>query len=364
MFVETENAVYESRFNHAQIEITGFCNMHCAHCRASMEKPIYMPLTRIAQIFAFVDRNRSDTFNLTISGGEPFTHPQLVDICRMAVDHGYKEIVITTNGSLVTDRVLAEMNAFSNGAITIQFSLDSTDSLTHDSFRGFPGAYTRAVAAMQRVAAYPNLHASVRMTVRRETFSQMEEMVRLAVRAGCIRIGIGNIIPAGEGAKAEFILTPQEKRTFLCTLADLHRRYAGIIDITTEDPLKAVIADSPWVTAEDLAMEGTDGVFGGCTAGIDCFNVDTEYNITPCSVFRVPIVNLKDVDTVEELEKAYTENEVIRQMFRRTFSGQCNGCAHKRICGGCRATAAFFGQGDFFASDGTCWVHTKGRDPA
>lgn len=364
MFVETENAVYESLFNHAQIEITGCCNMHCAHCRASMEKPIHMPLDKIEQIFAFVDRNRSDTFNLTISGGEPFVHPHLVEICRMAVAHGYKEIVITTNGSLVTDEILARMDSFSNGAITLQFSLDSTDPATHDAFRGYPGAYARAVAAMQRVALYPHLHASVRMTVRRETFSQMEEMVQLAARAGCIRIGIGNIIPAGEGAKAAFILSPEEKRSFLHTLAGLHRRYAGIIDITTEDPLKAVIADSPWFTAEDLAMESTDGVFGGCTAGIDCFNVDTEYNITPCSVFRVPIVNLNDYGTVEELEQAYTQNEVIRQMFRRTFSGPCNECAHKRICGGCRATAAFFGHGDFFASDGTCWVSTKGGKKA
>lgn len=43
-------------------------------------------------------------------------------------------------------------------------------------------------------------------------------------------------------------------------------------------------------------------------------------------------------------------------MCSRVFEGKCNSCKHKRICGGCRATASFFGDGDYFCSDGTCWI--------
>jgi len=194
------------------------------------------------------------------------------------------------------------------------------------------------------------------MTVNGETRHQMEDMVKLAISKGCVRIGIGNIIPAGLGADEKFILSPEAKEEFLLELARLHRTYAEEIDITTEDPLKSIIADSPWIDEEMLEIEEEDGVFGGCTAGIDCFNVDTEYNFTPCSVFRVPILNLNDYDDLDCMEKAYADSETVRKMCARVFEGKCNDCIHKRICGGCRATAAFFGAGDYFYSDGTCWI--------
>lgn len=38
MLFELKDAIYESYLQHAQIEITGFCNMHCKHCRAVDEE--------------------------------------------------------------------------------------------------------------------------------------------------------------------------------------------------------------------------------------------------------------------------------------------------------------------------------------
>lgn len=355
MYVETSEVVYESAFNHAQIEITGCCNMNCMHCRASMEKPIYMELESINKVLIFANRNMGENFNLTISGGEPFLHPHIIEILEMGVGYGYKEIVVTTNGSLVTEDLVKRIDSFSDNRITIQVSIDSTNHKTHDSFRGYEGAYQKAIRALEVIAKYTNINSSIRMTIRRETYSQIEEMVCLGIEKKCARIGIGNIIPIGEGAKSEFVLSPQEKKNFLELLAKLKRKYEDRIEVTTEDPLKAIVGDSPWIDQDILENEETDGLFGGCTAGIDCFNVDTEYNMTPCSVFQVPILNVNDYDCIEELEKAYTESDVVKKMFSRSFSGKCNSCKHKRICGGCRATASFFGDG-YFCSDGTCWL--------
>lgn len=356
MFVETADAIYETAFHHAQIEITGCCNMHCAHCRASMEKPIFMPLEQIEKVLRFTERNMGEEFNLTLSGGEPLLHPELVEIVGMGVRYGCQEIVITTNGSLLTEELLQRLNEVSAGNVTIQVSLDSTDPQTHDGFRGFAGAYERAVRGLEAIRGYERLQSSIRMTIQKETYQQMEDMVRLAIGVGCVRIGVGNIIPAGLGAEEHFVLTPAEKKAFLTQLAALHRKYQGQIDITTEDPLKAIIEDSPWIDEDILENEEVDGLFGGCTAGIDCFNVDTEYNLTPCSVFRTPILNLREHEGPETMEQAYAASEVVQRMFSRTFSGKCNSCRHKRICGGCRATASFFGAGDHFCSDGTCWM--------
>ena len=356
MYIETDEAVYETFFHHAQIEITGCCNMHCEHCRANMEKPIFMSCNEINTILQFANMNRDEEFNLTLSGGEPFLHPEIISIIEMAVGYGYKEIVITTNGSLLSQETIETIDEISKGTVTIQISLDSINPSEHDRFRGFPGAFDKAIRTLEILKEYKNVSSSIRMTIKRETYDQIENMVKLAIDKGCVRIGIGNIIPAGLGADSKFVLSPDEKRKFIEKLAYLNKKYADLIDITTEDPLKAVINESPWVDEATLANETVDGLFGGCTAGIDCFNVDTEYNFTPCSVFRVPIMNMKDYSSLDAMEEAYSSSNVVKKMCSRIFTGKCNDCAHKRICGGCRATASFFGKGDFFYSDGTCWL--------
>jgi radical SAM protein with 4Fe4S-binding SPASM domain len=356
MLIETDTSIYETFFHHAQIEITGCCNMNCEHCRANMEKKIFMPLDKIEKILQFAKKNMGEEFNLTLSGGEPFLHPNLIEIVRMGVDSGYSEIVITTNGSLVTDEIVNEINKFSDGKVTIQISIDSVAAKTHDTFRGYEGAFDKAIRGLEIIKKYKYVNSSIRMTVKRETQNEMEEMIKLAIEKGCIRIGIGNIIPAGLGADSKFVIAPSQKKEFLENLSVMNRKYSEFIDVTTEDPLKSVIEDSPWIDEEILEIESVDGIFGGCTAGIDCFNVDTEYNFTPCSVFREKIINLNDHDSISDLETAYANSRVVKEMCSRVFEGKCNSCRHKRICGGCRATASFFGDGDYFCSDGTCWI--------
>lgn len=362
MYIETDKAIYETHFHHAQIEITGCCNMKCEHCRASMEKKMFMPLDAIEKIVCFAKKNAGEEFNLTISGGEPFLHPQLVEILKMAVSYDLGEIVITTNGSLITEPIVRELDQLSKGNLTIQVSLDSVHPAVHNKHRGYEGAYKTAIHSLQMIKKYKNLNSSIRMTVQRNTMNEMEDMVRIAIDSGCVRIGMGSVIPAGRGANDEFVLRPEEKKAFLQELARLKRKYMSSIEVTTEDPLKAVIEDSPWMDLDILAHEGCDGVFGGCTAGIDCFNVDTDYNFTPCSVFRAPILNLGNCQTIEEIEDAYVHSPIVKQMCTRTFDGKCNACSHKRICGGCRATAGYFGEGNYFFSDGTCWLNREGGE--
>ena len=244
MLIETDTSIYETFFHHAQIEITGCCNMNCEHCRANMEKKIFMPLDKIEKILFFSKKNMGEEFNLTLSGGEPLLHPKLIEIVKMGVDFGCSEIVITTNGSLVTDEIVNEIDKFSDGKVTIQISIDSVVAKTHDSFRGYEGAFDKAVRGLEIIKKYKHVNSSIRMTVKSETRSEMEDMIKLAIEKGCIRIGIGNIIPVGLGADSKFVITSAEKKEFLENLAIMNRKYSEFIDVTTEDPLKSVIEDS------------------------------------------------------------------------------------------------------------------------
>lgn len=355
MFVECEDAIYKTGFVHAQLEITGSCNMKCAHCRATNEKPVFMSLEKIGLILDFADQNKNEEFNLTVSGGEPFLHPRFVEIMELIRSHNFGEVVVTTNGSLLKPETLARLDALAFPNLTIQVSLDSTDPAVHDLNRGYPGAFEKAVKGLAAMKDYPNLRSSVRMTVTYKTLDQIEDMVRLLIGLGVIRLGVGSVIPVGKGAEGDQTMTPELKRSFLEGLAQLARKYAGEIEIVTEDPLKCLVAGNPWISPEVYDREEEEGVFGGCTAGIDCFNVDTSDQVTPCSVFREAMFTIEPGDSPASLREKYENSSLVKSLFQRRFGGKCAVCSHRRICGGCRATAKHFG-GSYFAGDGTCWL--------
>ena len=86
--IELEDAIYESFLQHAQIEVTGKCNMHCKHCRAVDEANRDLTLDEIEKILDFINMNREDNFRITLSGGEPFVHPNMIQIVKMVRDSG------------------------------------------------------------------------------------------------------------------------------------------------------------------------------------------------------------------------------------------------------------------------------------
>ena len=195
MLIETNEVIYETFFQHAQIEVTGFCNMKCKHCRASEQENVHMSLTDIQKVLTFVDMNRETDFRLTISGGEPFLHPQIIDIVKLVNERNINDIIITTNGSMVTDDYLRQLNELMISNLCIQVSLDSINTETHDAFRGFSGAFDRAVTLLKKLADYSNIKSSIRMTVTSQTQNQVEEMIDFAYKLGVDRVGIGVVIP-------------------------------------------------------------------------------------------------------------------------------------------------------------------------
>lgn len=356
MKIESNGIIYTTSFSHAQIEITGCCNMRCKHCRAIDELPVAISMEKMKLFLDFATQNSNSNFNLVISGGEPFIHPQFLDIMKLIRSYNINEIVVTTNGSLLNLKNLSYLDKLEFNNLTIQLSIDSIHQEVHDENRRYKGAFEKAFNALKMLDTFKHLSSSVRMTINKNTMFEIEDMVKLLIPIHVKRLGVGGIIPTGAGAIGSQHLQPNEKKEFLYLLSDLAKKYKNNIEIVTEDPLKCIVENNPWIKPETYAIESNLGVFGGCTAGIDCFNVDTNLNITPCSVFGKPILCLKDYNCVEDVVKAYETSPLVKKLFSRQFEGKCQDCKHKRICGGCRATSKFFG-GSYFSSDGTCWLH-------
>lgn len=352
MIIELPDCLLEVFFQHAQIEITGRCNMRCKHCRAWDEARVDLDTGTIIRILDFLTSERdADDLRLTISGGEPFMRRDLTEIVGLAKNKGIENIIITTNGSLVTEKKIQELIDLGVDNLSIQVSVDSHDSAIHDEFRGFKGAFQKAIKTLKLVAA-ANLTSSLRTTVTPKTIGDINKLIDLGLLLGVERIGIGSVIPAGRGKDdASLLMSPQQKKQLINTITTAKKMYPHL-DITTEDPLKFALGDSIWEYG-DFDIED-DSFFCGCTAGVTGFNADSEGVITPCAVLLEPVVKVTNQSTSELIE-AYTKSPVIVSLLSRNYSGKCGSCRLKRLCGGCRAVAKGV-HGDFLGEDTTCWL--------
>lgn len=350
MLIETKEVIFETYFQHAQVEITGFCNMRCEHCRAYDEENKNMDLPLYIKILDFIELNRANDFRLTISGGEPFFNRKIIDYLKMAKERNIDNIIITTNASLITDKMLEDLNNLQIGNLCIQVSLDSVCREKHDSFRHFQGAYDKALEVIKKLKNYSHLKTSIRMSVVKDTIEEVGSMVDRAYEMGVDRIGIGAVIPVGAGKDGRLTISKEEKKHFLEILAAKKVEYLSELEVTTEDPLKFLVDNSPWVYG-DCCQESD--FWGGCTAGISGFNVNVDGIITPCAVLNEPIVDIND-HAVEETVAMYSSHPIIKKLFERNFSGKCTNCNLRYACGGCRATAKSL-TGDLMGTDPTCW---------
>jgi MoaA/NifB/PqqE/SkfB family radical SAM enzyme len=122
--------------------ITGRCNCNCPTClwrdneADELETGVIERLYNGAKDAGFVSN--------AIWGGEPLLRQDLGRLCRSSRQNGMMTTVIT-NGLLLPDRA----NEIGREAHCIIVSLDYPDSEGHDSFRGMPGLFARAIEGIE-----------------------------------------------------------------------------------------------------------------------------------------------------------------------------------------------------------------------
>ncbi len=354
MQIELADSVLNFRFQHCQVEITGKCNMRCEHCRAWEEVRVHMDFPLFKKTIDFAVSESFDNFRVTISGGEPFLHPELIRFLRYLKEKGVENVIITSNASLITREKLQQIKDIDFGNIVIQISIDSDIPEDHDKFRNFNGAFEKAMKAFDMLKEL-GMQSSLRTSLTPDKIDRIERLIGLAKSKGAMRVGIGSIIPSGRAkGNRSLWMNARDKKRFLETLVKFKKSYPEM-DITTEDPQKFALENCPW-TYGDFNINESE-FYDGCSAGISGFNVDSTGVITPCAVLLKNIVDLKS-SSIEEAKKMYVRSDVIRNLFERKFKGKCGKCRLVKLCGGCRAVAEGV-SGDYLGSDATCFYNGK-----
>ena len=341
--------------------MTQRCNLKCVHCYARSEDISYdNELTHDQAIAMMDDLADFGVPVLLFSGGEPLVHPRLVEYAQYAVSKGMRA-VISTNGTLITRekaRTLKEI-----GLSYVGISLDGLKS-THDMFRGVPGSFDRAMAAIDHCQA-AGIKVGLRFTINKRNVQDIPGIFDLLEEKNIPRACFYHLVYSGRGSEiAKEDLNHEETRQVLDLIMartkDLHDRNKPkeilTVDNHADGPYlyQRLLNEDPDRAAEVLELlEMNEGNNSG--RGIGCISWDGE--VYPDQFWREKSLgNIKD----RPFSQIWTDesNEFLMKMKdkKNHVKGRCAQCRWLTICAGNFRARAESVANDPWDSDPACYL--------
>lgn len=315
----------------ALIQITERCNLHCAHCFVSSgDYGEHMRLEDIRErvlprlVAARVQR-------VTLTGGEPFVHPDLLAICQAVIDLDLP-VGICTNATQTTPEQIAGLTAMGNVHVNVSFDGFRTES--HGKFRGNTKSFATTLDTARRFADAGLLQGLLSTPNALTDPTEFAELCAFGVEIGAEYVLMNPLSSFGRGVKSQGRLAANEDK--MRAIAAVTARFAG--------------------EGLDLALirfPNDDKPLGGCDAGrIIYVFADGATAVCPYLVFaaRTPQSRYKDseflvgnilTDDVDGSLDGYSFHE------RYTVGANptCGSCAAEPVCGkGCPAALVSRGE--------------------
>jgi hypothetical protein len=117
------------------VEITDHCNLECPVCIVNNQYSKHMTTEQFTRIVDQLVAREGQLESIALSGGEPTSHPKLLELIAIADRPEIARVVIITNGvRLGRDRAFAE--ELKKRGVYIGLQMDGFDANTHEKLRG------------------------------------------------------------------------------------------------------------------------------------------------------------------------------------------------------------------------------------
>jgi len=175
----TSRAAWLAQPLSALLELTYRCNWRCVFCY----NPRHFDHQRLsASEWSVVldDLRALGTLFVTLTGGEPLTHPEFLEIAR-AVRARSLALRVFTNGTLVDEHMaqnLADLHP-----LAVEMSLHGATAETHDTSTARPGSFGALLDAVDRLKRL-NVPLLLKTPLTRLNEAELEGMMTLARERG------------------------------------------------------------------------------------------------------------------------------------------------------------------------------------
>jgi radical SAM protein with 4Fe4S-binding SPASM domain len=169
---------------HIQVEHTTYCNLNCKSCERSkfISYPKHLRLGDFQRIVEQIQPKK-----ITLGGvGEPFMHPEILDMVRFAKSKGCS-INTTTNGTLLTQERCDQI--VKSGLDLIKISIDGATRKTYQTVRG-EDKFLQIVDGIRALTDVKKRLDSLKPFVRfnyvmfKDNYHELAEIVELANKLG------------------------------------------------------------------------------------------------------------------------------------------------------------------------------------
>ena len=338
--------------------ITTKCNLKCKHCYSrSVEQAAPDELSTKEALRLIDELSKWGIGLLIIDGGEPLCREDLLDVVKHASSKGIRT-TIGSNGTLIDKPAARKL--VEAGVMAVAISVDGVDAQTHDSFRGISGAFEQTMKGMEacRDAGLP---FQLNMVIRKDTLSQLGDMLRLAVERGANAAELFDLVAAGRAKEEckEQVLSPDERRQAMELLAEAQAEYPLIIRVPA-CPMYPLLLKQKNIEPKHFPAEMLHRVpyYGrGCAAGMPMGYVMVQSNgeVNPCMLLQVNLGNIRE----QSIISIWENSPVLAQLRQRELlKGVCGQCTYRDSCSGCRGRA-LEETGDMMAADPGCWLEPR-----
>jgi MoaA/NifB/PqqE/SkfB family radical SAM enzyme len=277
------------------ISVISGCQLRCQGCWVDVEAPSkHISLEEMNRLIGDAKRHGNSYFG--ILGGEPFLHPQLLDIFGAHPDCYFQ---VFTNGQLITDEVARELRRLGN--VTPLVSIEGTATVS-DERRGRLDVFNKTLAGLENCRRN-RLITGVATSVCQSNIDDLvaESWLRRLIDLGVHYAWFHTYRVVGPKPMPGLALTPEQVLRV--------RRF--VVEMRSKMPI--AIVDAYWDDKGEALCPMATGV---------SHHISPYGDIEPCPIIQFATETIRDQPSVYDImnESAFLKD------FRETAAAATRGC--------------------------------------
>jgi len=294
-------AANENSLFQVEIDVTSKCNADCPFCFQDCHSDNKKDMSLHMYKDLFKQLREMGVQYIGFSGGEPFSRNDFLDILKEAKKYAFR-ISLITNGMLLNDETIYELNYIGISRVTISFHSANKDNYLKSFGIRDCRLYENAKSNIKKLLEI-GMSVGIAITITNINYEDLEETTIFLKKLGIKDIDI-NYNSLLSGKREISHLRPK--------LEDTSLDFAN--DIISEDENYGLL----------------------CIAGITSCSIGPEGDVFPCTFFNCPAGNLYKNNLSEIWNESYLF-KMLRSLDESMFL-KCTNCAIKRKCHYCLAS--------------------------
>ncbi len=267
------------------VEVCYTCNENCIHCCVDEHKQVGLTIKQYEMLFD--QMVKAGTFFVILTGGEPFSRKDFMDIVRAARRRRIS-VTIFSNGTLITDQIVQELAALY--VQDVHVSIYSVNEETHDRITRVPGSFRKSIAAIRTMRS-AGITVRIKCPLMSLNADEIDGIKELALSLG---------------AKIQFTTTITSKNDGDDSTHQLQM---------SSKQLLAAVNDQSVIGSADPYMHSNNELECiPCDAILNGGAIDPAGNVYPCNQWRIKGGNVleKEFGTIWKESEAFIALRAIR----------------------------------------------------